>query len=76
MMRDQLTLAEVDQINIQHAQEHLVVNACEITCRLRPPPELHDEFDDVVANDLDMADNILLPLPKRFTTEALDQRRK
>ncbi|XP_071552525.1 general transcription factor 3C polypeptide 1 isoform X1 [Panulirus ornatus] len=76
MMRDQLTLAEVDQINIQHAQEHLVVNACEITCRLRPPPEMQDEFHDAVTSDLDMADSILLPLPQRFITEALDQRGK
>nr|XP_045612135.1 general transcription factor 3C polypeptide 1-like isoform X1 [Procambarus clarkii] len=76
MMRDQLTLAEVNQINIQHAQEHLVVNACEITCRLRPPPEQQDEFDRAVTNDVDAIDNMLLPLPKKVVSEALEQRKK
>ncbi|XP_042203426.1 general transcription factor 3C polypeptide 1-like isoform X2 [Homarus americanus] len=76
MMRDQLTLAEVDQINIQHAQEHLVVNACEITCRLRPPPVMQDEFDAAASKDSDVTDNFLLPLPKKIIAEALEHRKK
>ncbi|XP_047490563.1 general transcription factor 3C polypeptide 1-like isoform X2 [Penaeus chinensis] len=77
MMRDQLTLAEVDQINIQHAQEHLVVNACEITIRLRAPPDLQDEVDEAIArDDLEVVDNLLLPLPKSVTAEALEKRRR
>ncbi|XP_037803043.1 general transcription factor 3C polypeptide 1-like [Penaeus monodon] len=77
MMRDQLTLAEVDQINIQHAQEHLVVNACEITIRLRAPPDLQEEVDEAIArDDLETVDNLLLPLPKSVTAEALEKRRR
>ncbi|XP_069959232.1 general transcription factor 3C polypeptide 1 isoform X2 [Cherax quadricarinatus] len=77
MMRDQLSLAEVNQINIQHAQEHLVVNACEITCRLRPPPEYQDKFEEIAAaSDLDTIDDILLPLTKTTISEALEQRKK
>ncbi|XP_042863797.1 general transcription factor 3C polypeptide 1-like [Penaeus japonicus] len=77
MMRDQLTLAEVDQINIQHAQEHLVVNACDITIRLRAPPDLQGEVDEAVAKeDLEAVDNLLLPLPKGVVAEALEKRRR
>lgn len=77
MMRDQLTLAEVDQINIQHAQEHLVVNACDITIRLRAPPDLQEEVDEAIArDDLEAVDNLLLPLPKSVVAEALEKRRR
>ncbi|CAL4088885.1 unnamed protein product, partial [Meganyctiphanes norvegica] len=76
MMRDQLSLAEVQEINIQHAQDNLVVNACEITCRLRPPPKQQDAFDSINSNNLDLADDILLPLTKLQVNQALEYRRK
>lgn len=76
MMRDQLTLADVNQINIQHAQEHLVVNACEVTCYLRPPPDLDDEYRSALARGVEAAEDILLPLPKATVASALEQRKK
>ncbi|XP_050686374.1 general transcription factor 3C polypeptide 1-like isoform X2 [Eriocheir sinensis] len=76
MMRDQLTQADVNQINIQHAQEHLVVNACDITCRLRPPPDLQDEYRAAVAKGVEAIEDVLLPLPKALVADALEKRRK
>ncbi|XP_066978990.1 LOW QUALITY PROTEIN: general transcription factor 3C polypeptide 1 [Macrobrachium rosenbergii] len=76
MMRDQLSRAEVDQINIQHAQEHLVVNACDVTCRLRPPPELQESFEIVVPEKPELIENYLLPLTMQRVSECLEHRKK
>ncbi|KAK7085487.1 hypothetical protein SK128_012512 [Halocaridina rubra] len=76
MMRDQLSKAEVDQINIQHAQEHLVVNACDVNCRLRPPPELQESFEVEIPDNPDKVENFLLPLNKQKIAEALECRKK
>ncbi|KAK3864004.1 hypothetical protein Pcinc_030265 [Petrolisthes cinctipes] len=77
MMRDQLALATVDKINIQHAQELMVVNACEITCRLRPPPHLQQQFDQMTdKTDFNCLKDVFLPISKTILTQALDKRKR
>ncbi|XP_063842783.1 general transcription factor 3C polypeptide 1-like isoform X2 [Scylla paramamosain] len=76
MMRDQLTLADVDQINIQHAQEHLVVNACDVNCRLRPPPDLEEAYTNALEMGVEAADDVLMPLAKGIVVDSLEHRKK
>ncbi|MPC14646.1 General transcription factor 3C polypeptide 1 [Portunus trituberculatus] len=76
MMRDQLTLADVDQINIQHAQEHLVVNACDVNCRLRPPPDLEEAYTNALEMGVEAADDVLMPLAKGIVVNSLEHRKK
>lgn len=54
-----------------------MVNACDITIRLRAPPDLQEEVDEAIArDDLEAVDNLLLPLPKSVVAEALEKRRR